>query len=156
MSSTAKTIHVVLDTNVFISALLWDGVPHQLLKLAEDGFLKCYACIEMLTELEEVLRRKKFIERIKELDTSIEELMFGVLQLVELVKPDIRINLKPHELPIDDDDFVFLQCALAVQTHYIISGDSHLLNLKTVRNIPIIEPNIFYQKVKSELLVKNF
>ena len=154
MLSAKEPIKVVLDTNVSISAVLWTGIPHQLLKLAEQGSLKCYATIEMLNELEDVLRREKFAERIKKVDTSIEELMFGIINLVEIVKHDDRIKFEPHELPADEDDMMFIQCALFAEVHYIISSDDHILNLKNVRGIPILLPNIFYQKVQSKLLFK--
>jgi predicted nucleic acid-binding protein len=32
-------VRVVPDTNVYISALLWTGIPHRLLRLAEEGEL---------------------------------------------------------------------------------------------------------------------
>lgn len=32
-------VRVVPDTNVYISALLWTGIPHRLLRLAEAGEL---------------------------------------------------------------------------------------------------------------------
>jgi len=155
MSVVKKPTKIVLDTNVSISALLWTGIPHQLLKLAEQGFVRCYATVEMLNELEEVLRRDKFANRIKKLDTSIEELMFGVINLVEIVKTDDKIKLEPYELPTDKDDIVFLQCAIAVEAHYIISGNDHLLTLENVRGSAIVLPTIFYQKFQSELKFKN-
>lgn len=152
MISARKPIKVVLDTNVFISALLWKGIPHQLLKLIESGSLQCYATIEMLNEIEEVLRRQKFAARINELETSLDELMFGVISLIEIVKPEKKIELNKSELPVDKEDIIFLQCAISAKAQYIISGDKHLLNLTQVRGIPILQPNTFFQKYQSELV----
>ena len=146
MISARKPIKVVLDTNVFISALLWRGTPHQLLKLIESGSLKCYATIEMLNEIEEVLRRQKFAAIINELETSLDELMFGVISLIEIIKPEKKIELNKSELPADKEDIIFLQCAISAKAQYIISGDKHLLNLMQVRGISILLPNTFFQK----------
>ena len=38
----------------------------------------------------------------------------------------------------DVDDDAVLACALAAQAEAIVSGDSHLLNLKEYRGIPIL------------------
>ena len=38
----------------------------------------------------------------------------------------------------DPDDDTVLACALAAQADLIVSGDAHLLNLKTYHRIPII------------------
>lgn len=67
MASRKRPIKVVMDTNVLISALLWEGIPHHCLELIESGTLKCYATVEILSELEGVLSRKKFEKRISEL-----------------------------------------------------------------------------------------
>ena len=42
-----------------------------------------------------------------------------------------------HQFSDADDDHV-LACALAAQADLIVSGDAHLLNLKTYHRIPIV------------------
>ena len=37
-------MRVVLDTNVLVSGLLWDGPPNQLLKWGRDGMLEVISC----------------------------------------------------------------------------------------------------------------
>ena len=51
--------HVVLDTNVYIPALLWTGVPHRLLRLAEAGDVTLVTTPAIMEELREVLGRPK-------------------------------------------------------------------------------------------------
>ena len=142
-------VRVVLDTNVVISSLLWKGIPHEILKLVEKGIVKYYATIEMINELEEVLRRDKFSVRIAKLQTSMNEMMLGITSLVEIVKLKRLINLKPQEIPTDKDDIIFIQCAINAKAQYIISGDIHLLKLEQVRGIPILTPEKFLQKFQS-------
>ena len=137
--------NVVFDTNVFISALLWEGIPHELLVLAENGILKIFASIEMIEELEDVLKRPKFQQRIRKLQTSVPELMLGVVNLVEIILPKITVPITLNELPEDRDDVMFLECAIAAQVKYLISGDQHLLSLNMVRNIHVLTPSEFYE-----------
>ena len=37
-------MRVVIDTNVAVSGLLWQGPPNQILKWAKDGLLRILAC----------------------------------------------------------------------------------------------------------------
>lgn len=141
---------IVLDTNVFISAVLWTGVPHQLLELLEQNYLVCYTTIEILQELSEVLARQQFRKRIEELATSPQELMLGILGLVRVIRKSGAYNLRPNELPEDEDDIMFLECALAAGADYIVSGDPHLLQLKRIRDIHILSPAQFLELFKAE------
>jgi len=47
----------------------------------------------------------------------------------------------------DPADNKFLECALAADAKYIVSGDRHLLSLKTFKSIRILPPTEFL-KVK--------
>lgn len=130
---------LVLDTNVLISALLWQGPSHQLLIMIEDKtFSLCITPI-LLGELSDVLKRPKFSWRIKELNTSSEELLAGVIDIAELY-PDRKIESVVKE---DTDDDKVLSCALTAGAKYIISGDLHLLKLKQWAGITILTPQAF-------------
>ena len=52
----------------------------------------------------------------------------------------MRPAISPAVLADPDDDAV-LACAVAAQAQAIASGDSHLLNLKTYQDIPILTVN---------------
>jgi len=43
-------MRVVLDTNVFISATFWEGPPHDILKLAEEGNITFVSSREILEQ----------------------------------------------------------------------------------------------------------
>ena len=51
-------IRVVLDSNVYISALLFGGVPRQLIALVENGFVQLYTSKQIQREVERVLEVK--------------------------------------------------------------------------------------------------
>lgn len=50
-------IKVVLDTNIFISSIFWKGSPHRVVEKAVDGKINVFTSIEILQELDKVLRR---------------------------------------------------------------------------------------------------
>ncbi len=121
----AKT-RLVLDTNVYISGLLWTGIPHRLIRLAEATDVTLGTTPAIMEELREVLGRPKFRLRIRTLQTSVSEVMESLLSIVEVVQDS------PIEPVIkrDPDDDKILACAIAAQADWIVSGDDHLLCLK--------------------------
>jgi putative PIN family toxin of toxin-antitoxin system len=48
-------VRIVIDTNIWVSALLWRSKAWSLLKLAEKGEVEICIAYPMLLELEEVL-----------------------------------------------------------------------------------------------------
>ena len=55
-------LKVVLDTNVLISAFLWDGNKAELFRKIEKNKVKFYTSFEIISEMENVIRREKFNE----------------------------------------------------------------------------------------------
>ena len=53
-----RRLRVVLDTNVLVSALLWDGNEREVLNLCWAGSLRSITSIEILRELDSVLERR--------------------------------------------------------------------------------------------------
>ncbi|MSP38238.1 MAG: putative toxin-antitoxin system toxin component, PIN family [Deltaproteobacteria bacterium] len=138
-------VRVVLDTNVYVSALLWTGIPHRLLRLAEEGDLALVTSPSILEELRDVLRRPKFRLRIRTLQTSVAELMESLLSVVEVI-PD---SVMEPVIKRDPDDDKILACAVAAQAPWLISGDDHLLSLKRYNGISIVTPSQFLRAWKS-------
>jgi putative PIN family toxin of toxin-antitoxin system len=75
-------MRVVVDTSTLISAVLWTGLPHQLIELAETGKITLCATEETLREFREVPSRPKFAGKIRERATTVDEIMRGLLRLV--------------------------------------------------------------------------
>lgn len=133
------SVRVVPDTNVYVSALLWTGNPHRLLRMAEAGELTLVTTSAIIEELREVLGPPKFRLRIRTLQTWVAELMESLLSVVEVI-PDL-----PFEPVIkrDPDDDKILACAMASQAEWLISGDDHLLSLMRYKEIRIVTPQQF-------------
>lgn len=141
------TARVVLDTNVLISGILFGGKPREVLELVIQGKIKAYLSPEILNEFKEVLGRPKF-------GLSREE-CFAISREVEdafsLVYPQIIID----RIQDDPDDNAILECALAAEAEYIISGDPHLLNLGTIEEIKIFSPSRFISLFGKERRVRS-
>jgi putative PIN family toxin of toxin-antitoxin system len=127
-------MRLVLDTNVVLAGLLWNGLPRRLLDLAIDDVVTLYSSQPLLDELLHTLCYQKFGKRIASRETSAQALMAQYGALVTLVMP---AGILPT-IERDPDDDAVLACALAAQADLIVSGDAHLLNLKQFQQIPVI------------------
>ena len=123
---------VVLDTNVLISATLWDWSSAQkfLFKLIQSN-IKIYSSPEIICEYYNVLTR--------DFDYTDDELFYileKVLSFVTLVTIKSEINL----IKDDPDDNKIIECALVSSSEYIITYDKHLLKFNNYNNLKIIKP----------------
>ena len=128
-------MRVVADTNMVVSGLLWQGLPRQILDAAHNNAITLFSSISLLAELEEVLQREKFASRLALAGIEPRELVLGYAALSTLVEPE---SIEPVVLADPDDDIV-LACAVAAQADAVVSGDGHLLELNSYREIPILD-----------------
>ena len=131
-------LKVVLDTNILISAIVFGGKPRDILERIISGKLEFAVSKEILNEVEGVLSGKKF----KYPSHVIYEIRNAIEELGEIVVPEKRIN----RIKKDPDDNRILECALAVNADFIISGDNHLLEFKVFKGIQILSPADFLEK----------
>ena len=127
-------MRLVLDTNVVASGLLWSGTPAQLIDAAQADEIEVFTSRALLAELTRILRRAKFANVIAASGLSLDELVLGYAEVAQLVHP---APITPVVLRDPDDDHV-LACALTAQAELIVSGDTHLLELKAYQGIPIV------------------
>ncbi len=131
-----KPPRLVLDTNVWVSALLWTGPPNEILRAGEAKRIVLVASPSIVEEAGEVLARPKFAPRIAGLETSVGELVESLLAIAEVIE-------EPAVEPViaaDPDDDRVLACAVAGMARWIVSGDAHLLALQRHKRIAILTP----------------
>ncbi|MBW2040066.1 MAG: putative toxin-antitoxin system toxin component, PIN family [Deltaproteobacteria bacterium] len=133
-------IKVVLDTNVLTSAILFGGKPRRILELAFRGEIQVCVSEPILEELKGVLRRPRFDFSAEVVQTILAEL----IGLADFVYPSQRIEVVAE----DPDDNRILECALEAWADYIITGDSHLLNLMSFKDILIVAPDKLLEKLR--------
>ena len=90
---------------------------------------------ELLAELERELAYPKFQFTADKVGAYLEL----VMELAVIVQPAFRLSV----VEADDSDNRILECALAGDAEAIVSGDSHLLDLKSFEGIPILPPRSF-------------
>jgi uncharacterized protein len=134
-----KKTKVVIDINVIVSAFGWYGKPREILALVTKGEILNCISIEMLAELRRVLGYPK-LSFSEELQAEIIETVFDTSSLVNVLE---EISL------VDDDpeDNKILECAASAKVEFIISGDKHLLNLKSFKGVEIVTPEEFLLKI---------
>jgi len=135
-----KLIRAVIDTNVFISSVLFEGVSQQLIdcwKKAKFIFLMSKPILE---EYIKVLSYPKFKLSQDEIKEIVEEELLPFVEVVVIKSPISVIKEDPF-------DNIFLSTALEGKADFIVSGDRHLLDLKEYRGIRIIEINNFIKLI---------
>jgi uncharacterized protein len=134
-------VKVVFDTNVVASASFWRGAPFDCLAAWAQGRCEAVVSPALLAEYHEIIEELRweypthaFVEWVKALTDS-----------ATLVFPtDRAMQATP-----DPDDEMILECALAAEADYIVSGDKkHLLPLRQFRGILIVSPADFLRQFK--------
>lgn len=139
-------LHLVLDTNTVLSGLLWSGTPKRLIAAARAAEVTLFSSVPLLEELGGVILREKFRPLLTTRGIKAEELFNGYAALCRIVEP-VRIQ----RTSIDPDDDAVLATGLAASADLIVSGDAHLLNLKTFHRIPIITAADAVSRITQEL-----
>ena len=135
-------MRIVVDTNIWISGLLWKGAPWQLLKLAETGKVQLCIAYPMLLELEEVLAYGRLQPRLQKLQQTPDQLVAYALNLSTLF--DVSRTMPPI-VEADPDDDIFILCALEAGANYLVSGDKHLLALGSYQTVKIMTVAAFLE-----------
>lgn len=144
-------VRIVVDTNVYVSGLLWTGLPHDLLSAAETGQLTLVTTPAIIEEGREVLARPKFAAWMRTLTTSVDELMESFLGIVQIIQEPKVVRV----VRSDPDDDKFIACAVAARVRWLISGDTHLLSMRRYKSIRIVTPQQFWTVWRTRLQNKN-
>lgn len=131
-------MRLVLDTNVLLSGLVWQGTPSRLLRvISNDKNLRLLMSSTLLDELADVLTRDKLRKKLLSIEQSAEKLLGDLKGIVEMV----AVTIVERVITADPDDDQVLAAALAGQANLIVSGDKrHLLALGSYRGIAIVSP----------------
>jgi len=127
-------LRVVVDTNVYVSALHAGGVADEVLAGARAGQFQLFISRPILRELERVLAGK-----LKWESGRAKEAIRAVRRLTTLITPTEPVAAIPN----DDPDNRILECAIAAEARLIVTGDRLLQALGSFREITIISPRQF-------------
>ena len=142
-----KSIRVVLDTNVLISALLYRKRLGIISDLIEAQIITpCFIKTTFL-EFQETLFSSKFRKAFKKISLSPQE-------LIEALTKKSLVFADPLEIPNvlkDQPDNYLLACARIADAFFIVTGDKEIQSLKQFQGIPIVSPREFLKKYKKYL-----
>jgi putative PIN family toxin of toxin-antitoxin system len=136
--ATESKIKVVIDTNVFISALLFGGNALEIIRLFLKGDIEVYLSPFIIEEVTRILREKFLWEEAK-----IEKILELIRSKTKEVYPQVKVSI----IKSKDEDNRILECALESKVDYLISGDKrHILPLKEFKGIRIVSVSEFLDK----------
>jgi putative PIN family toxin of toxin-antitoxin system len=130
-------IRVVADTNIFISALMFGGVPGIFLDSAFHGSFQLITSPVLLDELAEKLRLKFGLS-----SDDVDLIRNRMERIADLVSTTTSLSV----IKDDPDDDRVLECAVAGRADYIVS---HLLKLGSYDQTPIITVHTFMDRLNS-------
>lgn len=123
---------IVFDTNVLISATLWDNsVAQKFLFRCINKDVQIFSSQEIIEEYKEILARDFDYN-----EQEIGEILERVFQFLILVTPSKKVDVVKE----DFEDNKVIECAIESKAEYILSYDKHLLNLKEYGGIKIVRP----------------
>ena len=136
-------MRVVFDTNVVASGSFWRGKPFDCLVAWAQGQCEAVISPALLAEYHEIVEEL----RLEYPRRQPVEWADALGQSALLVFPtDRAAGATP-----DPDDEMVLECALAAEADFIVSGDKkHLLPLGEFRGIRIISPADFLRLVTNQ------
>jgi putative PIN family toxin of toxin-antitoxin system len=136
-------VRAVLDTNVLISATFWAGKPKQLLNQVRRREITFLTSQTLLNELKEVLIREDKPFRLSAAEA--ERVVIAIRDLAEIVQPHSQVTVCR-----DENDNRVLECAKDGRADWIITGDLHLLELKSFQEIKIVTVENFLRRGRKD------
>ena len=132
---------VILDTNILVSALGWQGNPHRILQKVTNGEIELFISHEQFEELTRVLDYPKFNF------TEEQKARFKALisAMATFVNPSARLDIVKK----DPSDNKILESALVAKVDFIVSGDGHLLALGKLEGMNIVRAGEFLRANQS-------
>ena len=131
---------VILDTNIFVSALFWGGKPQEVVKACLDDKYELITSTEILNEYFKVteILVKKYTPK-----EDVHNLLDYIVRNSTLVDP-----VKSGPITADPKDDMFFEAAISSGAMLIVSGDKHLLDKDTYMGISVLTAAGFLQAEK--------
>lgn len=126
-----REARVVIDSNVWISALVFGGAPRQIFETVVYEGLRLVVSVEILTEVRRVVASK-----FPDFAEDIEALLAVLYDYTEAV-PLGSITI---DICRDPDDNRVIETALLGEAAWIVSGDKDLLDLGDYEGVTITTP----------------
>lgn len=130
--------HIILDSNILISAYVFGGKPEAVLNLIISEKVQGITSGVLISEFLDILRKKFGVSQAE------------ILEIEEEIKNTFKIVFPSTAIHIvrDEDDNRVLEAAVEGECDCIITGDKDLLDLKKYKNIKILTAEKFLLESK--------
>ncbi len=131
-------MRLTLDTNVLLSAFVSrQGYPAKLVDIILTfPEIKLTLSEPILLEFRDVMLRDEVRERFRYSARETESFVKDIRTVASMIEVKSQLKLVKE----DPNDDVVINTALDAKSDYTVSGDSHLLKIKTFRDIKIVSP----------------
>ena len=138
-------VRAVLDANVLVSAVIVRaGKSGKILRGLH--WVQFLISEDILLEVARVLHYPRIQKKYSLSEQDITEYLVELRQRCTL----IPIHSLIKGISADPDDDKVLACAVDGDADYIVSGDPHLLDLKSYKGIKIVSPSTFLSLFEQE------
>ncbi len=126
-------MRIVLDTNIIVSAFLWNGASARLFNKIMATEIELFSSQTMLTELGNTLNKTKLQSKIMATGIPPVAWVAKYESFCTIVTPMPAQNIAPDP----DDDWV-IATAIAAHADLIVTGDKPFLGIGNVGRIRIV------------------
>jgi uncharacterized protein len=141
-------VRVVLDANQFVSSLLVKvGLPAQALDAWRAGAYQLIVSPAILEEVEHTLGYARIQRKYNIAHSTVQQLIQELATSALVVAGSANVAGAVSE---DPDDEIVLACAIDGDADLIVSGDRHLLDLGSYRDIPILSVRAFLDRLAEQ------
>jgi uncharacterized protein len=132
---------VVIDTNVIVSAVLRDRNPEKAILYVVDRpeIFDWVVSVAILAEYKQVLSRPKF--------KAIDNVRSHWLNLIDEAVKIIDVSTS-FDFPRDPKDAKFLECAIAANADYLVTGDRDFEEISDFQNTRVVSASSFLEIVE--------
>jgi putative PIN family toxin of toxin-antitoxin system len=133
-------MRVVLDANIFISALISSqGNPAKILEKWQKRELEVVVSPAIVDEIERVTGYERLQKKYRRIREEREGLIDDLRNFATMVDPQQKLSV----VQADDSDNRYIECAIESGANFVVTGDPHLLDIGEYQGIPILTPAIF-------------
>jgi len=144
-----KTLKIVIDTNVIISALKSrNGFSFKLLSIIDDKRFRVFISVPLILEYEDVIKRSK--SQIKLSFTEISD----ILDYICLIAEQRKIFYLWRPFLKDPKDDMILELAVESECDYIISFNKKDFKKIEKFNLEVITPKELLRKIGEKIWVQ--
>jgi putative PIN family toxin of toxin-antitoxin system len=141
-------LRIAIDTNVIVSGILSQkGAPAELLNAWRERRFLLLTSSVIIAEARTVLQYPRIRKKYPLNDDEIEQVITLLEHDALVVAGEANVA---GSIPDDPNDEIVLACAVDGEADGIVSGDHHLIDLESFRDIPIMTARQFLDQLKQD------